>query len=59
MNCTGTLALHDQSKVVLFCSLPADHEWDHYDGTFSYRWPKNAVVGTCHLPPKGGTEVMQ
>jgi hypothetical protein len=59
VNCTGTLSLHDQTDVVLYCSLTEGHEGWHYDDLFSYLWPIEASIGTCHLSPIGGTEVVQ
>jgi hypothetical protein len=59
MTCTGTLLLHDQAVIVLMCSEPADHPGDHFDPVFSYRWRRDAVVGTCHLPPVQGVEVVE
>lgn len=57
MNCTGTVKIVTESGVtLLMCSDTAGHRGDHYDAIFSVRWPEGTQIGTCHLPPAGGTE---
>jgi hypothetical protein len=57
MICTGTLKIiTDGGTTILMCSEDAGHRRDHYDAAFSIRWPDDAVIGTCRLPPSGGTE---
>lgn len=53
MNCTGSLMVH---QVLMICGEEEGHLGDHCDIALGYRWPDGVVIGTCFLPPRGGTE---
>jgi hypothetical protein len=57
MTCTGTVQVITHAGLTpLMCSEEAGHPGDHFDAIFSIRWPDGAKIGTCHLPPKDGSE---
>lgn len=55
-DCTGKLTIRD---LELICMEQAGHRGDHYDKYFQIRWPEGTKIGTCHLPPEEGVEVVQ
>lgn len=56
MNCTGTLRAN---QIILMCGEEEGHLGNHCDIALGIMWPDGALIGTCHLPPRGGTEVME
>lgn len=57
-DCQGTLLIGTLGGFFM-CCLDEGHLGDHVDDVLKVRWPVGVTIGTCHLPPRGGIEVVQ